>query len=979
MSNAEIHNNTEANRTLYIFASDSKLFKKKTGAAKLAYILLLSYFRQHHRFFSIIKEIPEETLETFIANKAQNKAAITIETLRNIFNQSRRISRYKQEIRSYLGVKPFTSSICKQLIMMISPQCLKEYNDAILINIMMDFLKKSYYEYPPRDRFDFILKKARDQEEEALLRKIDRCFSPENKAWIDDTLLCSSESNTINQELKQRVGPFNRQSLQQELYRLSIARELPIASLTFIETIHPKHRNRLKRRFLSDTPERTRRRQEYRRYGLSGLYCYERAQTLTDDCIDHYINLLQQLKQRSKSMEERLIQDLHRGQGLDLLYQIAEINRDNPKEIIEQAVYTIVPQDQIDTVLRMRHMMRSIKTRVKDSLLKRYSRTVRNSCFEILNSFSLHSNNDNFLTALSFIIKHQDGRSEYYPMNVKVPIDNILTVQEKANVIELDHGQEQRVIRKAYEYIILHQLQKRLKHKEVWIAGSLKYRNPDDDLPRDFTNNREEYYQKLGLSLSSETFVEQVKQSMKLKLDTLDKNLSKNSYVKIITKHHKPWIKVSPIVKKTESQNIDYLKRSILQKWGVVDLLDVLKEVDLFENITQGFTTAGNREILSREIIRERLLLSIFAIGTNTGLKRISGASLGKVTHEDLRHIKRFFLNADELRDAIARVVNAIYRVRDPLIWGEATSVCGSDSVQIESYNQNLMTQWHPRYHSSGVMIYWHVNTQSICIYSQLKTCTSSEVAAMLQGLLDHQTDFEVQSHATDSHGKSDLGFALTYLLGFDLLPRYKSLGSQKLYSPAENFKTKHLSSIMTREINWALIETQYDDMVRHTAALKTGTARADVFVRKFSRSNYGHPTFKAFIELGRAIKTIFLCRYLDSLELRQQINSGLNVVENWNSANRFIYYGKSGEFATNSRDEQEISMLCLHLLQVSLTYVNTLFVQDIFSEKHLICQFQTEDFRALTPLFYNHVNPYGSFILDLKKRLNIQNIGKVA
>jgi TnpA family transposase len=289
------------------------------------------------------------------------------------------------------------------------------------------------------------------------------------------------------------------------------------------------------------------------------------------------------------------------------------------------------------------------------------------------------------------------------------------------------------------------------------------------------------------------------------------------------------------------------------------------------------------------------------------------------------------------------------------------------------------MTQWHPRYHSSGVMIYWHVNIQSICIYSQLKTCTSSEVAAMLQGLIDHQTDLEVQSHSTDSHGKSDLGFALTYLLGFDLLPRYKFLGSEKLYSPTENFKTKHLSSIMTLEIKWTLIATQYDDMVRHTAALKIGTAQADVFVRKFSRSNYGHATFKAFIELGRAIKTIFLCRYLDSLELRKQIHSGLNLVENWNAANEFIYYGKSGDFSTNSPDEQEISMLCLHLLQVSLTYVKTLFVQDIFSEKRLMRLFQTENFRELTPLFHNHVNSYGSFILDLNKRLNIQNIEKVA
>ena len=33
-------------------------------------------------------------------------------------------------------------------------------------------------------------------------------------------------------------------------------------------------------------------------------------------------------------------------------------------------------------------------------------------------------------------------------------------------------------------------------------------------------------------------------------------------------------------------------------------------------------------------------------------------------------------------------------------------------------------------------MIYWHVEKNSICIYSQLKTCSSSEVAAMIEGVL---------------------------------------------------------------------------------------------------------------------------------------------------------------------------------------------------------------------------------------------------
>jgi TnpA family transposase len=40
---------------------------------------------------------------------------------------------------------------------------------------------------------------------------------------------------------------------------------------------------------------------------------------------------------------------------------------------------------------------------------------------------------------------------------------------------------------------------------------------------------------------------------------------------------------------------------------------------------------------------------------------------------------------------------------------------------------------------------------------------------------------------------------------------------------------------------------------------------------------------------------------------LRREIHDGLNVVENWNSANGFIFYGKGDEIGTHRRDEQEL------------------------------------------------------------------------
>ena len=202
--------------------------------------------------------------------------------------------------------------------------------------------------------------------------------------------------------------------------------------------------------------------------------------------------------------------------------------------------------------------------------------------------------------------------------------------------------------------------------------------------------------------------------------------------------------------------------------------------------------------------------------------------------------------------------------------------------------------------------------------------------------------------------------------------PLLKAIHSQKLYRPETGKADAYanLQLILSRPIDWDLVRQQYDQMIKYTTALRLGTAETEAILRRFTKQNLQHPTYKAFAELGKAIKTIFLCQYLHSEALRREIHDGLNVVEQWNGATDFVFFARRGEMASNRREDHEISMLALHLIQNCMVYINTLMIQKLLAQPHWQGKLTPRDYAALTPLIWEHVNPYGRFDLDMNTRL---------
>lgn len=969
-------------------ASESELLPGMTDKGRLGFAVQLKFMEQHGRF-------PErhDEIDPNAAQWLARQLGTTTEALPSYELGSRQGQRHRRTIRVFLGFRPATGADLKQLVQWLCADALPFDPQARHGRDMaFDWCRTQRLEPPASDHLDRIIRSAVHGFEAQQQATVHARLSIASKAAIDRLLageesdpdeVRNEESTTISfSNLKTDPGKANLDSLLVAIAKLKCIDDIGLVPEVF-QDVPAKFIEQFRQRCATESIRELRRHPAAIRYSMVAMFCWRRQQQLTDTLIDLLMQVIHNLGARAeKRIDKKQFAAFKKVRGkAKLLFKLAEATVDQPDGIIKEVVYPVVAQKTlVELVDEFKAMGFDFEREVQETMRSSYGHHYRRMLMPVLDSLSFQSNNTvhrPVIEALDVLKAHRDSGQQYYAAD-EVPLDGIVQKKWRDIVVEQDKDGKDRVNRINYEICVLRALRKRLRTKEIWVAGADRYRNPELDLPADFAAKRDSYYDLLKAPKDVEVFVKQIQDSMREWLTTLNTGLPDNSKVRLREQGKdkaivKNLIHLTPLDPQAEPSNTAALKREIGRRWSDVELIDILKEVDLRLNFTAAFRTSASREALDPALLQRRLLLCLFGIGTNVGLKRIASQQ-PSVSFEELRYVKRRFVQKEALRAAITEVVNGTLRIRNPAIWGEATTACASDSKQFGAYDQNLMTEWHARYGGRGVMIYWHVDTNSTCIYSKLRRCSSSEVAAMMEGVLRHCTDMEIERQYVDSHGQSEVAFAFSYILGFDLLPRLKAIARQKLYlsATADAAEYANLEPILTRAINWDLIRQQYDEIIKYTTALRLGTAEPEAILRRFTRADAMHPTYQALAELGKAIKTIFLCRYLHDESLRREIHEGLNVVENWNSANNFIFYGERGEFATNRVEDQELAVLSLHLLQVSLVYVNTLFIQEVLAEPAWRDRMTVDDWRGLTPLIYHHVNPYGRIELDMARRLSI-------
>ena len=968
----------------HLTPDEQRLVEAKRRASQLGFAVLLVFFRERGRFPRDTAEVDAQAIHAL-----SEQLDLPLPADEPAFLSDRTAERLRAEIRSRFGFREATVADADDLTSWLCDQVIGTLGSEIapLIERLEGRCRVLSLEPPTFERMERIARSAvRAYDDRFHARTLDRLSSATRKRL--DALLSPEETDEAAAEdeasrqppalLLKLLGNPGRPSLsrlQDELAKLDLLRGIALPPDLFDDAV-PRDLERCRRRVSVEAPYELRRHPEAARLTWLAAFVHLRVRTLTDDLVDLLIETIHTIGARAeRKVERELLEDLKRVTGKqNLLFALAEATLAAPDGVVRDVVFPVVGEQTLqDLVKEWKATGPTYRLTLRAVIRNSYRGYYRRMVPRLLAALDFRSNNERHrpvMEALDLVKRFAESKVRTFPPEEAVPLDGVVRGLWREAVVEPDAAGQDRVNRITYEIAVLEALRERLRCKEIWVVGANRYRNPDEDLPADFERNREHYYQALELPLEVERFITDLQAEMREALSALDAGLKTNPAVRLSTKSG-GWITLTPLDAQPDPPNLARLKAELNATWPMTSLLDMVKETDLRLGFTEVLRSPTAYETLERSVLRPRLLLCLHGLGTNAGLQRMASLDSG-TTAKDLTYVRRRYLTIEAMRRAIAIIADGTLQARNPAIWGDGTTACASDSKHFGAWDQNLTTQWHVRYGGRGVMIYWHVERKSLCIYSQLKSPSSSEVASMIEGVLHHCTEMEVDRQYVDSHGQSTVAFAFCRLLGFELLPRLKAIHAQKLYRPetgqAEAYP--NLQLILTRPIDWALIRQQYDQMIKYTTALRQGTADTEAILRRFTRQNVQHPTYKALAELGKAIKTLFLCRYLHSEALRREINEGLNVVEQWNGATDFVFFARRGEMMSNRREDHEISMLALHLIQNCMVYINTLMIQSVLARPHWQGRLTPRDYAALTPLIWEHINPYGRFELDMSTRL---------
>lgn len=904
------------------------------------------------------------------------KRPLTLKQLKD-YDRSGSRPRQQQILRDYLGIRSFASEDQPWLIDVAEKAAETKEMLADIINVMLEELVRNHYELPGFTVLKRIARSARNKVNEQCFRDICSDLTNDAKQKIDELLNPSDGAygawNTLKREPK-KPGNKEVRSYLQHVHWLQVLGE----SLPDVDVPVVKYRQfALEARALT-APEMARLKPN-KRYALAVILVRQQHSKALDDVANLYIKMLRSMESTAQSaLHQYILEHQKQIDALIAKFRDVLVAYDQHQEQTQKfaALDTVLGDEASSLIERCNQHIAYAGNNYYLFMLKSYrqKRALLFNCLDILDLQSTSS--DTSTASLLVLLKSlRNSRSEFLS---EESVDQAmpeafdlswLTEKWKKLIVSNESSEDSGKIfhRKYLELWLLLHIKQELSSGDLFIPFSAEFDDYREQLIDDETldNELQEYSDQVEMPLTdAHEFATNLKQQLADLAKGVDERFPENLHATI--KDGK--LSISPIRSEQPQAELKKLDELITENLPEVSIIDILTDTEKWLGLHKHFSPLSGNEARIDEP-EKRFITTLFCYGCNLGpvqtAKSVKNMSRKQIAWLNLRHASE-----DRLDRAITQVVNAYNKFDLPKYWGTGKHAA-ADGTMWDLYEQNLLTEYHIRYGKYGGIGYYHVSDTYIALFSHFIPCGVYEAVYILDGLMSNKSDIQPDTLHGDTQAQSYPVFGLSHLLGINLMPRIRNIQDLLLFRPDNRYRYKNIEALFAGSIDFKLIERHLRDMLRVVISIKKGKITASTILRRLGTYSRKNKLYMAFKELGKAVRTLFLLRYIDELELRKTIQSATNKSEEFNGFIKWLFFGGEGIIAENVRHEQrkivKYNQLVANMVILYNVEKMTRVLKDLAGEGVVISK---DLLNGLSPYRNSNINRFGDYNLDLEREV---------
>lgn len=392
-----------------------------------------------------------------------------------------------------------------------------------------------------------------------------------------------------------------------------------------------------------------------------------------------------------------------------------------------------------------------------------------------------------------------------------------------------------------------------------------------------------------------------------------------------------------------------------------IRITDLLAEVDRWTGFSQCFTHLQSGRVTDEP---RATLPAVLADATNLGHTRMAEA-YNLVTQRQLVWLASWHLREETYGRALARLVDAQHSAPLSTLFGSGTS--SSSDGQNFPLDRRAQATGAINPHKGAepsVSFYSHVSDRYAPFHSTAISASASEAAQVLDGLLHHGADLQIEEYHVDGGGVSDNVFALCYLLGFRFAPRIPNIAARRLHLLGGMEPGPDIAPLVAGKIDEGLIAAHWNDVLRLGTSIRTGVASASIMLERLSSYPRANGLALALREIGRVERTLFTLDWIEQPEQRRRATRELNKGEAQNALKRAIFFHRIGRIRDHTLQAQSYRASALNLVAGAIVLWNTTYLQAVRTHlANLGRPVPPGLLQHLSPLGWQHINLTGDYL----------------